>query len=103
MFFRPSGPPGARALAKTATSSHMTIGDWLTDSKIVLIIAAWLLLGLVLLLWWTVKLKGKTVAYATIVAFALILFAVVGTSVFCNSEHDFSTNRQDNTDISGNE
>jgi len=90
-------------LAITATSSHMTIGDWLIDSKIVLIITAWLLLGLVLLLWWTVKLKGKTVAYATIVAFALILFAVVGTSVFCNSEHDFSTNRQDNTDISGNE
>jgi hypothetical protein len=35
------------------------------------------------------KLKKKTIARVTLVAFALILFAVVGTSVFCSTGHDF--------------
>lgn len=97
------GLTSGMGLVMTAASPHMTVGDWLIDSKIVLIIAAWVLLGLILLLWWTVKLKGKTVAYATIAAFVLILFAVVGTSVFCHSGHNFSTNPQAETEISGNE
>jgi cell division protein FtsW (lipid II flippase) len=42
----------------------------------------WLLLGTIMILWKTVKLKEKTIAHVTLVAFALILFAVVGTSVF---------------------
>lgn len=62
---------------------------WLTDPKIVLIEIVWLLLGAILVLWKTVKLKGRTIAQLTIVAFALILFAVVGTSVFCGTGHDF--------------
>jgi len=44
---------------------------------------------MILVLWKTIKLKEKTIAHLTIVAFALILFAVVGTSVFCGTEHDF--------------
>jgi ABC-type transport system involved in cytochrome c biogenesis permease subunit len=62
---------------------------WLTDPKIVLIEIVWLLLGAILVLWKTVKLKERTIAQLTIVAFALILFAVVGTSVFCGTGHDF--------------
>ena len=62
---------------------------WLTDPKIVLIEIVWLLLGLILVLWKTVSLKEKTIAHLTIVAFALILFAVVGTSVFCGTGHNF--------------
>ena len=61
---------------------------WLTDPKIVLIEIVWLLLGAILVLWKTVKLKEKTIACMTLVAFALILFAVVGTSVFCGTGHN---------------
>ncbi|MBN2315738.1 MAG: hypothetical protein JXM79_17550, partial [Sedimentisphaerales bacterium] len=50
----------------------------------------WLLIGMILVLWKAIKLKEKTIAYVTIVAFALILFAVVGTSIFCGTGHNFS-------------
>jgi len=65
-----------------SVSLGMTTRHWLTDSKIVLIAVVWLLLGLILVLWQTVKLKEKTIAYATIVASALILFAAVGTLAY---------------------
>jgi len=77
-------------LAATATSLNRTAYDWLTDAKIVLISVVWLLLAAILVLWKAIKLKERTIAYMTIVAFALILFAVVGTSIFCGSGHDFS-------------
>jgi ABC-type uncharacterized transport system permease subunit len=77
-------------LAATSTSLNMTARDWLIDPKIVLIEVVWLLLGAILVLCKTVKLKEKTIAHMTIIAFALILFAVVGTSVFCGTGHDFA-------------
>ncbi|MFZ2148590.1 MAG: cytochrome c biogenesis protein CcsA [Sedimentisphaerales bacterium] len=83
------GLAGGIGLAATSASLNMTAYDWLTDAKIVLITLVWLLLGLILVLWRTVKLKEKTIAYVTLVAFALILFAVVGTSVFCGTGHNF--------------
>jgi len=70
-------------------SLKMTSRAWLTDPKIVLIEIVWLLFGAILVLWKTIKLKERTIAHMTLVAFALILFAVVGTSVFCGTEHDF--------------
>jgi ABC-type uncharacterized transport system permease subunit len=76
-------------LAATSKSLNMTAIDWLTDAKIVLIALIWILLGLILLLWHTIKLRKKIIAYVTLVTFALILFAVVGTSVFCGTGHDF--------------
>ena len=76
-------------LAATSTSLNMTALDWFTDAKIVLIALVWMLLGLILVLWRTVKLREKIIAYVTLVTFALILFAVVGTSVFCGTSHDF--------------
>jgi len=90
-------------LATISSSLNMTGWDWATDPKIVLITAVWVLLGLVLVLCRSAKLKERTVAYVTIVAFALILFAVVGTSVFCGSGHKFTgrgaeaPNRLDNS------
>lgn len=76
--------------------------DWLTDSKIVLTAGVWLLLGLTLALWRTAKLKEKTIAYATIIAFILILFAAVGTLMFCGTWHDFSSAAGGDTQITGN-
>ena len=72
-----------------SASIGRTARDLATDSKIVLITAVWLLLGLLLALSRTGRLKEKTIAYATIVASALILFAVVGTLVFCGTWHVF--------------
>ncbi len=65
-------------------------GWMLTDPKIVLIEVVWLLIGVILVLWKAIRLKEKTIAHLTIVAFALILFAVVGTSVFCGTGHKFN-------------
>jgi ABC-type uncharacterized transport system permease subunit len=81
---------GIGLAATTSTSLNMTALDWLTDAKIVLVALVWLLLGAILALWRTVRLKEKTIAHVTIVAFALILFAVVGTSIFCGTGHDFA-------------
>jgi len=69
-------------------STKWATSAWLTDPKIVLIEIVWLLLGAILVLWKTIKLKGKTIACMTLVVFALILFAVVGTSVFCGTGHN---------------
>jgi ABC-type uncharacterized transport system permease subunit len=77
-------------LAATSASLNMTAIDWITDAKIVLITVVWLLLGTIMALWKTAKLKKKTIAHVTLIAFALILFAVVGTSVFCGTGHNFA-------------
>ena len=73
-----------------ATAIQMSVLDWLTDSKIVLIIASWILLAIVLILRRLVVLKGKAIAYITIAVFFLILFAIIGTAVFCGTKHDFA-------------
>jgi len=64
--------------------------DWLSDSKIVLTGVSWLLVGAVLLLRRLARLRGRAVAYATLVALFLNLFAMVGSRVFCASKHDFA-------------
>ena len=87
------GLAGGVGLAATSTSLNMTAFDWLTDPKIILITLVWLLLGSILALWRTVKLREKTIAYVTLVTFALILFAIVGTSVFCGSDHGFDRSK----------
>jgi ABC-type uncharacterized transport system permease subunit len=81
---------GIGLAAATSTSLNRTALDWLTDAKIVLILVVWLLLGAILAIWKTTRLKEKTIAHVTLVAFALILFAVVGTSIFCGTGHNFA-------------
>jgi ABC-type uncharacterized transport system permease subunit len=85
-------------LAATTSSLNMTALDWLTDAKIVLIAVVWLLLGTIMVLWKTAKLKKKTIAHVTLVAFALILFAIVGTSIFCGTEHNFAGNNAETSE-----
>jgi ABC-type uncharacterized transport system permease subunit len=69
--------------------SETTFADWATDSKIIMCGVVWLLLVVILLLRWLRGMKGRKTAYVTIVAFVLIVFAIVGTTVFCKSRHDF--------------
>jgi len=80
----------------TSAALEMNFLDWLTDAKIVLIIAVWVLLGMILMLRYTIALKGKTIAYMTMVAFILIMFAIVGTTIFCGTRHDIT---KDNIEV----
>ena len=66
------------------------IFEWLTDVKVVCIIAAWGLLGIMLLPARMLLLKGKGRAYMTIVIFVLLLFAILGVTVLGVTQHNFS-------------
>jgi len=78
------------ALVKS-TAIQMSILDWLIDAKIVLIIVSWILLAIVLILRSLALLKDKTISYITIAIFFVILFAILGTAVLCNTKHDFTS------------
>lgn len=80
---------GVGLVAVKSTGLGMTLGDWLTDSKIVLIAVAWIILLCTLILRRLIGFSGKTVANATLVVCFLILFAFIGSQIFCKSEHDF--------------
>ena len=77
------------AAVKSATL-EISVLDWLTDAKIVLTAAAWILLGTILTGRRMVAFKGNMTAYMTTAAFFLILFALVGVTVFCGTKHDFT-------------
>ncbi len=82
---------GVGLIAVKSAGLGMTWGDWLTDSKIVLIAAAWVVLLGTLILRRLLAFSGKAVAHATLVICFLILFAFVGSTVLCKSGHDFET------------
>lgn len=82
-----------------AVANSATLEISVFDAKIVLITAAWVLLGTILTLRRIVALKGKTTAYMTIAAFVLILFAIVGTTVFCGTTHDFTKDGVDTLEV----
>ena len=62
---------------------------WLTDLKVICIIAAWVLLGIILLLNRLLLVKGKVRAYMTIAVFVFILFAILAAT-FLGTTHDFN-------------
>lgn len=80
---------GIGLVAITSAGLGMTPGEWLTDSKVMLIAAAWILLLTLLVLRRLLALTSKTVAIGTICTCVLILFAFVGSKVFYKSGHDF--------------
>ncbi len=63
---------------------------WLTDLKVICIIAAWFLLGIILLLNRLLFLKGKVRAYMTIAVFVFMLFAILVATII-GTTHDFSS------------
>lgn len=65
--------------------------DWLTDSKIIIITVAWILVGMILTFRKALALRGKSIAQMTMLSFFLILFAIIGASIFCGSAHDFGS------------
>jgi ABC-type uncharacterized transport system permease subunit len=78
------------AMVKSAVLGVSGI-EWLMDPKIVLIAAVWLLLAVILVLHRVIPISGKMTAWLTVAASFLILFALVGTAIFCGTKHDFST------------
>ena len=86
---------GIGLAAVKSTALGMGVVDWLTDPKIVLIIITWILLAVTLIAHRTGALKDRTVAYVTMVASLLLLYAIVGSAVICKSKHDFSSNVSD--------
>lgn len=82
---------GVGLVASKSAGLGMTPGDWLTDSKIVLIAIAWLVLLGTLILRRVPAFSGKKVAQATLFICFLILFAFIGSQIFCKSGHDFGS------------
>ena len=75
---------------------------WLGDAKTILILAVWLALALILIGRHYGILKHRTVAYVTTFAFLIIIFAIMGTSVFCGTVHDFSSHGTAAADVQNN-
>jgi ABC-type uncharacterized transport system permease subunit len=82
-------------------SGPLAVGvlQWMADAKIVMIAVVWLLLAAALALRRVAGLKGKTMAWVTIVSFVLILYALVGSSVLCGSKHDFAAENAPTTEV----
>ncbi|MHC4718918.1 MAG: cytochrome c biogenesis protein CcsA [Planctomycetota bacterium] len=68
----------------------ISIVEWLTDGKVICIVAAWVLLAIVLLLHHLLLLKDKTRAYVTIAAFVMVLFAFLVVTILGATKHDFA-------------
>lgn len=71
-------------------AGETTIAHWLIDPKIVLIILAWLLLAVIFVLRVLTRLSGRAVAWLTLAAFFLLIFAIVCVTIFCGTRHVFS-------------
>jgi ABC-type uncharacterized transport system permease subunit len=84
---------GTGMAAINSAAIGINLFRWMVDSKIILVTAVWLLLGIILLLRNLAAPKSKTIAYITVTAFILILFAMVGTSVFCRTKQCFLPNQ----------
>jgi ABC-type uncharacterized transport system permease subunit len=83
---------GIGMAAANSAVLEISLLDWLTDAKIVLVITAWVLLAALLALRRMVTFKGRMTACVTTVAFFLILFSLVGVTVFCGTKHNFIKN-----------
>ena len=70
---------------------NKAVFSWFIDSKIILISASWLLLAVFFILKKLLTFKDRIAAYIAILVFVMMLFAFVGTAIFCQSKHDFTT------------
>ena len=66
------------------------IVGWLTDLKVICIIAAWVVLGIILVSNRLLLVKGKVRAYMTIAVFVFVLSAIL-VATFLGTTHDFNS------------
>ncbi len=62
---------------------------WLVDSKIIGMVIVWIVLAAIMVLRRLHLIRGKRIAYATIVALIWIVFAFVGAHLLCRTKHEF--------------
>ncbi len=72
-----------------SSSLNRTAHDSLTDSKIVMILLAWLILLATLLLKYGLAVRGRALARMTLIVCFFIVFAFIGSTLLCKSGHDF--------------
>jgi len=72
------------------SSLDASIASWVADGKVICVLAIWSLLGAVLVLDRFSILKEKGRACVTLVAFVLVLFAILGVAVTGVTRHEFS-------------
>jgi len=82
-----AGVVSGLGLASSLGTGLMT---WLGDGKVLCIVAAWGLLGAILVWDRFFQLRVKIRAYVTILTFGLILFAIIGVTVIGATQHKFS-------------
>lgn len=66
------------------------LGAWVTDGKVISVVAAWGLLGASLALDRLSMLNERWRACVSLLAFALVLFAILGVAVVGITQHEFS-------------
>ncbi|OGJ21876.1 hypothetical protein A3K73_06660, partial [Candidatus Pacearchaeota archaeon RBG_13_36_9] len=69
-----------------------SIAEWLTDGKVICIVAAWAILALILALNHLFLLKSKTRAMLTLIVFVIVLFAILGVTILGATHHNFQLN-----------
>lgn len=72
------------------SSLGMGIGEWVADGKVICVLVVWSLLGVALILDRCAVLKEKGRACVSLVAFVLVLFAILGVVVAGVTRHQFS-------------
>lgn len=87
------------AVVKSAEIS-ISFNEWITDSKIILVLVGWVLLAVVLVLRHFL-LRARGLAIITLVSCFLIIFSIIGSSIFCGSEHDFSKSQPEKVTAGG--
>lgn len=73
-----------------AEQFEITAAQWISDSKTVLMLSSWVLLGVLLGFRSVFFVRPRIVSIVTLLVCFLIVFGIVGTSIFCDSEHDFA-------------
>ena len=73
---------------KTA-EPDMNLQDWFRDPKMMVVACAWILMAVVWGLHALGRVREKTLAYSSLLAFFLLIFALVGVPYFCGTQHNF--------------
>lgn len=73
-----------------AAAPDMGLQDWFVDPKMVVVACAWLLIAFIWVLHALGMVKEKALAYSSLLAFFLMIFALVGVPLFCGTQHSFT-------------
>jgi len=81
---------GIGLITMKAAAPDMDLQDWFVDPKMVVVACAWLLIAFIWVLHALGMVKEKALAYSSLLAFFLMIFALVGVPLFCGTQHSFT-------------